>query len=227
MVEHFSRSRSLIRFGVRACVAFGLAWVASVAIAPIASAHPGHGGSGLGYGFQHPLSGFDHMVAMVAIGLWAAQLGGSALWLVPISFVGVMVLGGLAGIAGVPLIGVEPGIVASGLILGALIMAAVRLPLGISMAIAGGLALFHGYAHGGEMPQGGAGLQGGFGSYALGFVLATALLHLIGLGLGLLVHHWGRSETEHPAVLTSEGLVRLAGVAVFLAGVYVVVGAIA
>ena len=126
---------------------------------------------------------------MVAVGLWAAQLGGRARWLVPASFVGVMTLGGALGMAGAGLPLAERGIAASVLILGVLIAATVRLPLAASAALVGIFALCHGHAHGIEMPGTAAGL-----SYALGFAGCTALLHALGLGLGLLLQRAQRRE---------------------------------
>ncbi len=147
----------------------------------LAHAHPGHAVSGLTHGFSHPLSGLDHLLAMLAVGLWAGQLGGRARWQVPAAFLGVMILGGMLGMVGVSIPALEQGILTSVLVLGVLIAAAVRLPAEGSVAIVSAFALFHGIAHGGEMPGGVSGL-----GYAGGFALATALLHLVGLGLGLI-----------------------------------------
>src|SRR5580698_8957387 len=139
-------------------------------LAPVlAHAHPGHDTSGFSAGVAHPLHGLDHILAMVAVGLWAAQLGGRAKWLVPASFVSVMALGGALGMAGVAIPFAEQGIFASVLILGVLIAASVRLPLAASMSIVGLFALCHGHAHGTEIPAAASGFN-----YALGFVLATA-----------------------------------------------------
>jgi urease accessory protein len=137
--------------------------------------------SGFAHGFVHPLTGLDHIAAMVAVGLWAAQRGGRAIWVVPLTFVGVMSLSGLLGMTGVFVPFVEPGIAASVFVLGLLIAAAVRLPLVASSLIVGVFAVFHGHAHGAEMPETVSGL-----SYGIGFVLATGLLHCCGIGLGLL-----------------------------------------
>jgi urease accessory protein len=145
----------------------------------LAHAHPGHATSGLTHGFSHPISGLDHLLAMLAVGLWAGQLGGRVRWQVPAAFLGVMILGGMLGMAGIPVPAVEQGILASVLVLGVLIAAAVRLPLAASMAIVGVFAFFHGVAHGAEMPADAAGL-----SYAAGFTFATAVIHLAGLRLG-------------------------------------------
>ena len=178
------------------------------AIPAIASAHPGHdGGHGFGWdfsgGFAHPLSGWDHLLAMVAVGLWAAQLGGRARWLVPAAFVSVMTLGAVLGHGGFQIPGTEQGIAASVLVLGLLVATAARLPVSIGMAVVGVFALFHGIAHGAEMPATAAGLE-----YGLGFVLATALLHAAGLGLGLLT---ARKSAVIPQ--TAGAAIALAGVA--------------
>jgi urease accessory protein len=157
-----------------------LALIATLSLLPVmAQAHPGHGGTGFLPGFAHPLLGLDHILAMLAVGLWAAQLGGRAFWVVPAAFVSVMTLGSALGMAGIGLPFVEQGILASVLILGVLVAAAVRLPLAASVVIVGSFALLHGIAHGAEMPENAAGL-----AYAGGFALATALLHTCGLLAG-------------------------------------------
>jgi urease accessory protein len=129
-------------------------------------------------GVSHPLFGADHILAMVAVGLWAALIGGRALWLVPSAFVGTMLVGFALALSGVSLPFVEPAILASVVALGRLVALAVRLPTALSAVVVGLFALFHGYAHGGEL--GGAGA----GSFALGFALSTAILHGLGLVLG-------------------------------------------
>lgn len=146
-----------------------------------AEAHTlGTAGAGLAQGFAHPLGGLDHIVAMVAVGLWAAQLGGRALWAVPATFVAAMALGAGAGVAGLPLPQVELGILGSLLVLGLLVAGAVRMPAAAGAAIIGFFALFHGHAHGSELPEAASAVL-----YAGGFVLATALLHAAGVALGL------------------------------------------
>ena len=149
----------------------------------LAQAHPGMPGHAHGFtnGLIHPLLGLDHVCAMVAVGLWASQRGGRAVWLVPLVFVAVMTAGGMLGMAGIQLPLVEAGIVVSVLILGVLIAAAVRLPLTASAFIVGTFAVFHGLAHGAEMPSAASGVN-----YALGFIAATVGLHLCGIGLGAL-----------------------------------------
>lgn len=177
-----------------------------LALPVLAHAHPGHDGHELTWdfngGFAHPLSGWDHILAMVAVGLWAAQLGGRARWLVPSAFVSVMVIGAVFGHAGAVIPGVEQGIAASVLVLGLLIAAAIRLPLPAGMGLVGVFALFHGVAHGAEMPATAGGL-----SYGAGFVAATILLHVAGVGFGML------------AARTSAKAARLAGWAIAGCGV--------
>jgi urease accessory protein len=146
-------------------------------IAGPALAHPGHAESG----FLHPLTGTDHLLAMVGVGMWAAFLSTrrrSAALLVPLAFMAMMAVGAAAGFAGIKLPFSEAGVLASVFMLGALIAAAVRMPLAAAMLVVGGFALLHGYAHAGEAPEGDP------GRYILGFLAATALLHAVGLGLG-------------------------------------------
>jgi urease accessory protein len=166
----FARFRSLLTLALLAT------------FAGTASAHPGHAGhdiGGIGWGLAHPFTGFDHLLAMVAVGLWAVQLGGRALWMLPLSFVGAMALGGAFGMGGLVLPQVEPMILGSALVLGAMVAIAARLPMAASVAIVAGSAFFHGQAHGVEMPSGANGWM-----TALGFVLATAALHGAGVGGG-------------------------------------------
>jgi urease accessory protein len=152
---------------------------------PAAQAHPGHESvetyGGFITGFLHPLGGIDHLLAMVAVGLWAAQIGGRALWAVPASFLVAMLAGGLLGFGttGFPLM--EQGIAASVFVLGLLIALAIRPPLLVPVLLVAFFAVFHGAAHGAELP---AGL--GAGTYATGFLMATAFLHAAGLALGML-----------------------------------------
>ena len=160
-------------------------------------------------GFAHPFSGMDHLCAMAAVGLWAAQRGGRALWAVPLAFVSVMTLGAVVGMSGHVLPFAEQGIAASVLILGLLIAAAKQLPLAASIVLVGTFALFHGYAHGAEMPVSASGL-----TYGLGFVAATAGLHLLGISLGLTARK-----------LATEKIVRYAGGAIAACGLYLVFAA--
>ncbi len=154
-------------------IAFGLA-AASPALA-----HPGHASGALAAGLMHPLTGLDHMLAMLAVGVVAAQRGGAALWLWPAGFVAAMLAGYGLGVSlpGSPLF--EPGVLASVIILGALATAQARVPLALGVGLIGACGLCHGYVHGSESPAG-AGL-----AFPLGFALATAGLHAVGLTLGL------------------------------------------
>jgi urease accessory protein len=155
--------------------------LAGVLLMPgLASAHIVPGTThGWREGFAHPFSGLDHLLAMFAVGLWAAQHRGRAVWMIPLTFVGVMGLGGVLGLTGATLPGVELGIALSVLVLGALIATATRFQPSWSMCLVGLFALFHGYAHGHEMP-----LSVGALSFSLGFMLATLLLHATGLAAG-------------------------------------------
>jgi urease accessory protein len=157
---------------------------------------------GFGSGFTHPLLGLDHILAMVAVGLWTAQLGGRARWLVPASFVGVMALGGALAMAGLRVPFTEEGIMLSLLVFGILIAVAARFPLAASMAIVGLFAIFHGHSHGTEMPVNAVGC-----AYGAGFVLATALLHATGITIGLSAERFPRLP-----------LVRFAGAAIAVVG---------
>jgi urease accessory protein len=171
----------------------------------LAHAHVGVGDTnGFVNGVIHPVTGLDHISAMLAVGLWAAQRGGRAIWLVPLTFICVMALGGWLGIIGRSIPLVEPGIVASVLVLGVLIAAAVRLPLVLSVLTVGLFALFHGHAHGAEMPDTASGLL-----YGLGFIFSTAFLHLCGIALGLSAQRFGTPR-----------LVRYTGAAIAVCGVY-------
>jgi urease accessory protein len=182
--------------------------VSLMVLPALAQANTGVGpAQGITYGFLHPLLGLDHLLAMVAIGLWAAQLGGRALWVVPASFVGVMTLGGLAGMARLNLPMVETGILISVLMLGILIAFAVRLPAWAGALLVGGFALFHGHAHGTEMP---ANLSGWL--YAVGFVAATAALHSVGILGGLMLKNFRYA----PALRLAGSLVIVGGVVLAL-----------
>ena len=182
--------------------------VAAVTLAPTAAlAHPALGdASGFVHGFAHPLGGLDHLLAMVTVGIFAWQLGGRALWVVPAAFVSVMAVGGALGMAGVPLPGVELGIAISVIALGAIVALGVKAPVAIAAAIVGVFAVFHGHAHGTELPLAVSGA-----TYAAGFLLATALLHLTGIGLGLVIGRFGDAY--------GRAAYRYAGAAVALAGV--------
>lgn len=154
----------------------------AMAFSSIAYAHPGHGDSYLA-GVVHPFMGLDHLLAMLAVGVWAFQLGGRAKWLVPASFVALMAVAGALGMTGIALPMVESSIATSVLLLGLLIAFAVKMPPVLGAAIVGVFAVFHGYAHGTEMPLLATPLQ-----YGIGFVLSTVALHGIGLLLGQGLH---------------------------------------
>jgi len=168
-----------------------------------ASAHQEKGTVwGFTSGFLHPLTGLDHITAMVAVGLWGAFLGAPAMWVLPVVFPLVMAFGGALGVLGVPIPGVETGIALSSLILGICVAFAVRPPLWVAALIVGTFAIFHGHAHGAEMPHAANAM-----TYAIGFVIATGLLHLCGIAFGLLVRWpWGKV------------LVRVGGVAIAVVG---------
>ncbi len=177
-------------------------------------AHTGVGAtSGLVHGFMHPIGGLDHVLAMLGVGLVAANLGGRALWLVPASFVAMMAVGGGLGVAGMPLPFLEIGIALSVVVLGALIAAQVALPVAAAMAVVGFFAVFHGHAHGAEMPVTASGL-----AYGAGFMGATALLHAAGIGLATGVTRIGQAVGRNS--------VRVAGAAMSVAGIVILVQAV-
>ena len=158
-------------------------------------AHTGAGNiSGFASGFSHPIGGADHILAMFAVGLWAAQMGGRALWAVPLSFMGMMIVGAILGMEGVNVPFIENGILASVLVLGGMIGFGVKMPVVFSSAIVGLFAIFHGAAHGGEMPLNVGGVE-----YGAGFVLATAILHVAGMALGLIMHKIAQSRISRIA----------------------------
>ena len=181
-----------------------------VAYASAASAHEGAGiAGGFISGFLHPIFGWDHVVAMVAVGLWGAFLGSPAIWVLPVVFPLVMAFGGALGVMGIPVPAVETGIAASAVVLGSMVAFAVRPPIWVAAIIVGAFAIFHGHAHGTELPSAANPL-----AYSLGFVLSTGLLHLSGIAFGLLVR-WPAGKI---AVQAGGGLIALAGVG-FLTGI--------
>jgi len=187
-------------------VALGL--TALLVVAQTASAHPGHGpASGFHAGFYHPLSGIDHILAMVAVGLCAGQLGGRWIWFLPATFLGFMVAGGIVAIGGTHVPMIEQGIAASVLILGLLVAGGSRLFLPLTVGLVALFAMFHGYAHGAEMQSG---LRPT--TYALGFVLATAALHAIGVGIGIVLKR--RSWTTASRI--TGGAIAAGGLLLFL-----------
>jgi len=176
---------------------------------PVAWGHVESGQAG-GFvsGLSHPVSGLDHVIAMVAVGLWGAQLGTPALWVLPVAFPMMMALGGMFGLVGIPLPGVEVGIAASAVVLGALVLGQMRLPLTAAIAVVACFAVFHGHAHGTELEPGQNALL-----YSLGFVIATGLLHALGIAVGL-VNRWDFGR----AALRGAGALVMAGGLYFLWG---------
>ena len=208
--------------------------VAALALLPsLAYAHVGTGETGgFLHGLTHPVSGLDHICAMLAVGLWAAQTGGRSMWAVPLIFVSVMALGGILPLLGIGLPFVEQGIALSVLLLGVLIAASVRLPLWLSSSMVGLFALWHGHAHGTEMPALASGIE-----YVLGFMLATVLLHVVGIAFGvgmqrlpvlmkLLAIRLGYQEAIAKSLVMSlaegarEHAIRAAGASIALCGMY-------
>ena len=186
--------------------------LAAVTLMPgLALAHTGADGHTHGFmaGFLHPVGGLDHVLAMVLVGLLAWQIGQRALWLVPAAFVAVMAAGGALGMAGIALPALEIGIALSVVVLGAMVAFGVRAPVAVAMGLAGLFAMFHGQAHGAEMPASASAL-----GYAAGFMLSTALLHAAGMTAG-----FGMGRISAPAV-------RMAGAAASVAGVVLLVGAV-
>ncbi|MGC2413832.1 MAG: HupE/UreJ family protein [Stellaceae bacterium] len=184
----------------------------SMIAATTAEAHTGIGHTnGFVHGFGHPIGGIDHILVMVAVGLFAARLGGRALWLVPLSFVSMMILGSVLGMIGVGLPFVEIGIALSVVILGIAVALGYRMPTAVAMEMVGLFAVFHGHAHGAEVPQSGSGI-----AYGVGFVLATVSLHALGIGLGLATGRMSHALTSL--------VLQTAGSAMALAGVVILTG---
>jgi urease accessory protein len=188
-----------------------LATLCLIASMSPALAHTGEGGPG-GFlaGLAHPVFGPDHVVAMVAVGLWGVFLGQPAIWMLPIVFPLVMAFGGVLGILGLPLPAVETGVAMSAIVLGAMVALAARPPLWAAAVLVGAFAIFHGYAHGRELPDGANAV-----AFAAGFVIATGLLHISGIAFGQLTH-WraGRIVVRlGGAVIAAVGLAYLGGLA--------------
>jgi urease accessory protein len=182
-----------------------LAGVVPALLPALASAHEESGkAAGFLAGLVHPVSGLDHVIAMVAVGLWGAVLGPPAIWVLPVAFPLVMALGGLMALLGLPVPAVEVGIALSAIVLGIMVLAELRPPLAVAAAIVAFFAIFHGHAHGRELPAGTSALL-----YSLGFVIATGLLHAAGILLGV-AHRWSAGRN----------VVRAAGAGVALAGLF-------
>jgi len=197
------------RYPARSLVGTALLIAASVLVAPatVLAHNPVGVAGGFASGFLHPLSGIDHILAMVAVGIWGAQLGAPAIWALPVAFPLVMAVGGALGVRGVFLPGVEIGIAASALLLGWMIFREARPPLYAAALVVGFFAIFHGYAHGTELPHAANPL-----AYGVGFVFATGILHMSGVALGL-IHRWPRGART----------LRIAGAGISLAGLFLLV----
>ena len=188
-------------------------WIATfaaiTALSTPAFAHTNPGQAhGFVTGFLHPLSGLDHVLAMVAVGIWGAQLKRPAIWILPVAFPLVMSFGGLLGVRGVPLPGVEIGVAASGVVLGTVIALELRPPLWVAALIVSAFAILHGHAHGTELPKAASPL-----TYALGFVLATGLLHVSGILIGLV----DLLPAGNKLLRTAGGLITAAGLFLLVA----------
>lgn len=185
-------------------------WLSWLLAPAVALAHVGQGDVQGGFlsGLAHPVMGLDHVIAMVAVGMWGAQLGAPAIWVLPVTFPLVMAFGGVLGAMGVPIPGIEIGIALSAVALGAMVAFAARPPLWIAAALVGVFAIFHGHAHGAELPESANAI-----AYSVGFVVATGLLHALGILIGVM-NRW-------PA---GARVLRAGGALVSLGGVYFLVG---
>ena len=203
----------MFRISTKTAMRAGALTIAALATTS-AFAHPGHPDSmmtastSFSTGFAHPFSGIDHLLAMLAVGLWAAQNKRSAMWVLPLAFPLMMVVGALLAFAGLEFPAAETGIATSVAVLGLLIAFAVKMPLWSSTLVVSLFALFHGYAHGSELPHGSSAAM-----YGIGFVLATALLHAAGLGIGLFA---GKQMADR--------VVRIGGVGIAAVGAYLLAG---
>jgi urease accessory protein len=185
------------------CLAFLL-----VCLWPLSASAHQHTGGAFGFlsGFEHPITGLDHILAMVAVGLWGAQLGPPAIWLLPVTFPIVMAFGGMLGLMGVQLPGIEVCIALSAVALGFMVLREAKPNLWAAALLVGFFAIFHGHAHGAELPPGANGIL-----YSIGFVIATGLLHALGIAIGT-VHRWPQGRLA----LRAAGAVVMAGGAFFL-----------
>jgi len=180
-------------------------WLCCLLAPAVALAHVGQGDVGGGFvaGIEHPIFGLDHVLAMVAVGMWGAQLGAPAIWVLPVTFPVVMAFGGVLGVAGVPIPSVEIGIAASAIVLGAMVASAARPPLWVAAVLVGTFAIFHGYAHGAELPESANAI-----AFAAGFVVATGSLHALGILIGT-INRWQKGARVLQA---GGGLAALGGV---------------
>jgi urease accessory protein len=191
------------------CIAHYTAF-AALLMPSLGLAHVGQGDMGGGFvaGVLHPITGLDHVIAMVAVGMWGAQLGAPAIWILPVTFPVVMAFGGVLGALGVPIPGVEIGIAMSAIALGAMVAFAARPPLWIAAILVGVFAIFHGHAHGAELPENANAI-----AFSMGFVVATGSLHALGILIGV-ANRWK----------TGAKLLRAGGVAIAGGGVYFLAG---
>jgi urease accessory protein len=195
-----------MKTGRRQNVAQGLGLIVLIFLCTqVAFAHPQEGQAiGFMSGLRHPISGLDHVLAMVAVGLWGAQLGAPAIWVLPVAFPMVMAMGGMLGLIGVPLPGIEYGIALSAILLGAAVLFEIRPPLWVAATLVGIFAVCHGHAHGTELSPGQSALL-----YSLGFVVATGCLHGVGIAIGA-IHRWRWGQR----------VLRAAGAVVAMGGVF-------
>lgn len=199
---------------LNSALAFAAATLAATTVSTAALAHTGVGTTaGFTAGFSHPIGGLDHILAMVGVGLFVWMLKGRALWLVPAAFVAMMAVGGILGVFQVPVPMVELGIALSIVVIGGLVALGKSIPVAAAMAIVGVFAIFHGHAHGTEMPETMSGL-----SYGLGFMAATALLHAAGIGAGFAIGKIGEARGFQMA--------RVGGAAMAAVGVAIIAGVI-
>lgn len=211
--KKFTSSPSMPKIGSRTSSTAFLGAIASIAVSMPVCAHPGHAAyGGLVAGFVHPLSGIDHLLAMFIVGVWAAQLGGRAVWAIPLAFVSTMALGAagaMTGSLGIAPSAIESGIAASLLVLGLLAFRAQRLPVPAALALVSAFAAFHGAAHGNELPASADPLR-----YAFGFLASTLALQGLGLAFG--------AAMRHRAPL----LGRIGGAATVFAGALALIGSV-
>jgi urease accessory protein len=179
-------------------------------VPPLWAHQTGDVAGGLLSGFLHPITGLDHVVAMVAVGLWGAQLKRPAIWMLPIVFPMIMAFGGSMGVAGVPLPGIEIGIAISAIVLGIMVLFAVKPPLWVAIVIVAFFAIFHGHAHGTELPGSAQPL-----AYGVGFVTTTGLLHVSGIAIGT-IYKWKQGQW----------VVRALGAGIGLVGMYFLITAV-
>lgn len=202
MHNHLPQPSKLVR---RSALIMTLLFATSPALAHVDASHVA---TGFASGFAHPFTGLDHFLAMLAVGLWASQHRRAATWILPAMFPLMMIVGACVGVAGIQVLGIETGIATSVALLGLLISFRVQLPTLASAGIISLFAMFHGYAHGVEMPIGASAL-----SFGVGFVLSTALIHALGMLAGLVAQKW-----------TASRALQAGGLGIAAAGAYLIAG---